>query len=83
MIAKLEGKTDAGKGNPSREAGLESAVQQIEKSHGKGAIMRLGGGPRARVPSIPTGCLSLDIALGIGGVPRGRVIEVFGGESSG
>ena len=76
MMAKV----DAGK---EREAGLESAVQQIEKQHGKGAIMRLGGGPRARVPSIPTGCLSLDIALGIGGVPRGRVIEVFGGESSG
>ena len=66
-----------------REASLATAVQQIEKSHGKGAIMRLGSGPRAMVPAIPTGALSLDVALGVGGLPRGRVIEIYGGESSG
>ena len=66
-----------------KEASLETAVQQIEKQHGKGAIMRLGSGPRILVPAIPTGSLSLDIALGVGGLPRGRVIEIYGGESSG
>ncbi len=66
-----------------KEASLETAVQQIEKEHGKGAIMRLGSGPRALVPAIPTGSLSLDIALGVGGLPRGRVVEIYGGESSG
>ena len=64
-------------------ADLRQAVQQIEKEFGEGAIMPLGSGPVGGIPSISTGCLSLDMALGGKGVPRGRVIEVFGPESSG
>jgi len=67
-----------------REKAIDLAVSQIEKQFGKGAIMRLGNDqPLPDVPAIPTGALSLDMALGVGGVPRGRVIEVFGPESSG
>jgi recombination protein RecA len=62
---------------------LKIALDQIEKQHGKGAVMRLGEGPIAVVDVISTGSISLDAALGIGGIPRGRVIEVFGPESSG
>ncbi|RMG44070.1 MAG: recombinase RecA [Acidobacteria bacterium] len=62
---------------------LDMAVGQIEKQFGKGAIMRLGSDRKVDVPAIPTGSLSLDWALGVGGVPRGRVIEIFGPESSG
>jgi recombination protein RecA len=62
---------------------LKIAIEQIEKQHGKGAVMRLGEGPIAVVDVISTGSISLDAALGIGGIPRGRVIEVFGPESSG
>jgi recombination protein RecA len=62
---------------------LKIALDQIEKQHGKGAVMRLGEGPIQQVEIISTGALSLDAALGIGGIPRGRVIEVFGPESSG
>ncbi len=62
---------------------LELAVSQIEKSHGKGTIMRLGDEPIVNIPSISTGSLSIDYALGIGGVPRGRIIEIYGPESSG
>ena len=66
------------------EKALDLAMSQIEKQFGKGAIMRLGNEePLPDVASIPTGSLSLDIALGVGGVPRGRVIEIFGPESSG
>lgn len=62
---------------------LESTISNIEKSYGKGAIMKLGDGVINRVESIPTGALSLDWALGIGGIPRGRIIEIYGPESSG
>ncbi len=62
---------------------LDQAILQIEKQYGKGSIMRLGNEERQSVEVIPTGCLSLDIALGIGGVPRGRIIEIYGPESSG
>jgi recombination protein RecA len=62
---------------------LSLAVDQIEKNYGKGSIMRLGDGVISRVESIPTGSISLDAALGIGGVPRGRVVEIYGPESSG
>jgi len=62
---------------------VELAIAQIERQFGKGAIMRLGSAEKIDVPVIPTGALSLDIALGVGGVPRGRVIEIFGPESGG
>ena len=62
---------------------LKIAIEQIEKQHGKGSVMRLGEGPIQQVEVISTGSISLDAALGIGGIPRGRVIEIFGPESSG
>ncbi len=62
---------------------LEQAIQQIEKVHGKGSIMKLGDGYSVKVEVIPTGCLALDAALGIGGLPRGRIVEIYGPESSG
>ena len=66
-----------------RKRALESAISQIEKSYGKGSIMRLGSGMQVNVEALPTGSLSLDLALGIGGVPKGGIIEIFGPESSG
>ncbi len=66
-----------------KKKALELAIQQIEKQFGKGVIMKLGKAPIAKVEAIPTGALSLDLALGVGGVPRGRIIEIFGPESSG
>src|SRR5947209_3189993 len=68
---------------PDREKALEIALAQIEKQCGKGSVMRLGEEGRAPVEVIPTGSIALDVALGIGGLPRGRVIEVYGPESSG
>jgi recombination protein RecA len=67
----------------SKVQALKIAIDQIEKQHGKGAVMRLGEGPIQVVETISTSSISLDAALGIGGIPRGRVIEVFGPESSG
>ena len=73
--------------SPSRaedkKRALETAISQIEKSYGKGAIMRLGDNLSVNVDTIPTGSLALDLALGIGGVPKGRIIEIYGPESSG
>jgi len=66
-----------------KQKALETAISQIEKQYGKGSIMKLGQNATLNIEAIPTGSLSLDIALGVGGVPRGRVIEVFGPESSG
>lgn len=66
-----------------KKCALETAISQIEKSYGKGAIMRLGADLPVNVESISTGSISLDIALGIGGVPKGRIIEIYGPESSG
>jgi recombination protein RecA len=66
-----------------REKALELALGQIEKQYGKGSVMKMGEKTSMDVESIPTGALSLDIALGIGGLPRGRVVEIFGPESSG
>ncbi|MGH3973166.1 MAG: recombinase RecA [Pseudonocardiaceae bacterium] len=68
---------------PDREKALEIALAQIDKQYGKGSVMRLGEEGRAPVEVIPTGSIALDVALGIGGLPRGRVIEVYGPESSG
>jgi recombination protein RecA len=66
-----------------REKALETALAQIERAHGKGSVMRLGDEQRMPVDVIPTGSISLDIALGVGGLPRGRVVEIYGPESSG
>ncbi|MGD2051958.1 MAG: recombinase RecA [Acidimicrobiia bacterium] len=72
------------KGAPvERDKNLEMAMSQIERQFGKGAIMKLSDGGVKNVRAIPTGALSLDLALGIGGVPRGRIVEIFGPESSG
>ncbi|HBP44181.1 MAG TPA: recombinase RecA [Clostridiales bacterium] len=67
----------------NKEKLLEQAILQIEKQFGKGSIMKLGDSADTHIDVIPTGCLSLDIALGVGGVPRGRIIEIYGPESSG
>ena len=69
--------------NAEKKKALEMAMSQIEKQFGKGSVMKLGEFKAMEIEAIPTGALSLDIALGIGGVPRGRIIEVFGPESSG
>ena len=69
--------------NAEKRKALEVAMNQIEKQFGKGSVMKLGEFKAMEVEAIPTGALSLDIALGIGGVPRGRIVEVFGPESSG
>lgn len=66
-----------------KKKALQTALSQIEKNFGKGTVMRLGDRPEMNVESIPTGSLSLDAALGIGGVPKGRIIEIYGPESSG
>ncbi|MDR2340229.1 MAG: recombinase RecA [Deltaproteobacteria bacterium] len=88
-MAKADSKNKKGKDDRNqaadnqREKALSDAVNQIEKSFGKGAIMRLGTGGEESVPVISTGSITLDAALGIGGIPRGRIIEVYGPESSG
>jgi recombination protein RecA len=66
-----------------RDKALEMAVSQIERQFGKGAVMKMGEAAQRRVDIIPTGALALDLALGIGGVPRGRIVEIYGPESSG
>ena len=66
-----------------KEDALANALAQIEKQFGKGAVMKLGDNPAMQVDAISTGSLGLDLALGVGGMPRGRVIEVYGPESSG
>ena len=69
--------------NESKSKVLEQAIAKIEKQFGKGAIMKLGENVQEKVEVIPTGCLTLDVALGIGGIPRGRIVEIYGSESSG
>ena len=69
--------------DPRRKAALDTALAQVEKSFGKGSAMRLGDRPEQNVEVIPTGSLALDMALGIGGLPKGRIVEVYGPESSG
>ena len=66
-----------------KEKALELAITQIERQFGRGSVMKLGQRPQLKVDSIPTGSLALDLALGVGGIPRGRVIEIYGQESSG
>lgn len=69
--------------NGNKEKALAAALSQIERQFGKGSMMRLGDSERVAIPSISTGSLGLDIALGIGGLPRGRIVEIYGPESSG
>src|SRR3954453_22834062 len=66
-----------------RDKALEAALAQIDKQYGKGSVMRLGDEVRTPIEVIPTGSIALDVALGIGGLPRGRVVEIYGPESSG
>lgn len=70
------------KENLEKKKALEMALGQIEKQFGKGSVMKLGEFKEMNVEAIPTGALGLDIALGIGGIPKGRIIEIFGPESS-
>ena len=69
--------------NDEKRKALEAAMSQIEKQFGKGSVMKLGNATKMNVEAIPTGSLALDVALGIGGIPKGRIIEIFGPESSG
>lgn len=69
--------------DPNKVKALEAAIAQIEKSYGQGSIMKLGDTQHMQVEAVPTGSLSLDLALGVGGIPKGRIIEVYGPESSG
>ena len=80
-MAKKETKKDAMP--QDRKAALATTLARIEKDYGKGAIMKLGENAAMNVSAVPTGSLTLDLALGIGGLPRGRIIEIYGPESSG
>ncbi|MBO4354488.1 MAG: recombinase RecA, partial [Clostridia bacterium] len=82
QVKKKAAVETAGGGEEKKKA-LAAAITQIEKDFGKGTIMRLGENARMNVEAVPTGSLTLDLALGIGGVPRGRIVEIFGPESSG
>ena len=82
-MAKAKSPYEAPAPASDKKKALETALQQIEKNFGKGSVMRLGDTPSMNVEAIPTGSLALDLALGIGGVPRGRIIEIYGPESSG
>ena len=82
MAAKKETAAAPAASSDKKKA-IETAMQQIEKMYGKGSIMRYGDGNVANVEAIPTGSLALDLALGIGGLPRGRIVEIYGPESSG
>lgn len=77
-LEKVGSKMDA-----NRKKALDAALGQIERQFGKGAVMRMGDQPREAIPSVSTGSLGLDIALGIGGLPYGRIVEIYGPESSG
>ena len=79
----MAGREQQDKERADRQKALELTLSQIEKQFGKGSIMRLGQDTKLDIPAIPTGSLAVDLALGIGGVPRGRVVEIFGPESSG
>ena len=67
----------------NKQKALEAALSQIEKAYGKGAVMRLGENANMNVEVIPTGSLTLDLALGVGGLPRGRIVDIYGPEASG
>src|SRR4051812_16285497 len=85
--AKTTAKSNAGMATmaagPDREKALDLALAQIDKQFGKGSVMRLGERPVIQTAVIPTGSIALDVALGVGGLPRGRIVEIYGPESSG
>ena len=81
--AKAEKTTGMTAEQEQKQKALEHALDELTKSYGKGAIMKLNGDYNRDIPVIPTGCLTLDYALGVGGVPRGRIVEIYGPESSG
>ena len=85
MAAKADKKktTEAAADRSERQKALDMAMAQIEKQYGKGSIMRLGENTKMNVDAVPTGSIALDAALGIGGLPRGRIIEIYGPEASG
>ncbi|MNU40299.1 recombinase A [compost metagenome] len=83
QTAAASAPTDGNGVDPNRLKSLESALQQIERSFGKGSIMRLGEDAKVDIETISTGSISIDMALGIGGLPKGRIIEIYGPESSG
>ena len=80
---KAPAKTAESVPSSDKQRAIETAMAQIEKAYGKGSIMRLGENAQMNVESIPTGSIALDLALGIGGVPKGRIVEIYGPESSG
>ena len=85
-MAKAQTKKESAahiEGADAKKRALETTLLQIEKDHGKGAVMRLGESPELSVTAVSTGSLTLDLALGIGGLPKGRIIEIYGPESSG
>ena len=83
MAAKTKKTTEVAADRTERQKALDMALAQIEKQYGKGSVMRLGENIKMNVDSVPTGSMALDAALGIGGLPRGRIIEVYGPEASG
>src|ERR1700741_2025908 len=83
VLMAPSGKTSAPERASDKDKALEAALLQIERQFGKGSIMRLGEETRTPVEIIPTGSIALDVALGIGGLPRGRVVEIYGPEASG
>ncbi|MDD4271271.1 MAG: recombinase RecA [Patescibacteria group bacterium] len=82
MDTKIKANKERSESDEKMQA-AQSAIEQIKEKYGEGAIMRFGDAKKSDVDAVPTGCLSLDIALGINGVPRGRIIEIFGPEASG
>ncbi|HEY0324834.1 MAG TPA: DNA recombination/repair protein RecA, partial [Allosphingosinicella sp.] len=83
MAASLKVVSEGSPLNVDRQKALEAALAQIDRAFGKGSAMRLGSKEAIDIETISTGSLGLDIALGIGGLPRGRVVEIYGPESSG
>ncbi len=79
----VKDKNKGGDEKDGKKVAAEEAINQIKERFGEGSIMKLGEAKRMEISSVPTGCLSLDIALGVGGVPRGRIIEIYGPEASG
>ncbi|NLA08151.1 MAG: DNA recombination/repair protein RecA, partial [Parcubacteria group bacterium] len=82
-MATKQKKSEEKNNEKTKEDILESTIKDIQSKFGEGAIMKLGEAPRVDVEAIPTGSISLDLALGVGGMPRGRIVEIYGPESSG